>query len=180
MNVRTNLAAAVTSTLLYVSGAHATNASEQRFLGESIQSNLAEIKIGKLAQQKGASQGVRSFGATLANDHAMANNKARRTARNLGVAPPKGPSMMQRAMYMELAALSGDEFDSHFISSMVNDHQDDITKYEQEANSGAGAAAEYAKQTLPDLRKHLEIAQHLQQEQKTSSKLQSSSVQAGR
>jgi hypothetical protein len=52
---------------------------------------------------------------------------------------------------------------------MIKDHQDDIAKYEKEANSGSGPAADYARQVLPDLRKHLQMAQQLQQQMRSAS-----------
>jgi putative membrane protein len=174
MNAKRYLEAAAMGALLSTSLAYAADPSGKQFIKESIQENLAEVKIGDLAQQKGASQAVRDFGATLASDHALANEKAQQAARDLGVTLPKTPSVKQKAMYAELSALSGDKFDRHFIESMVKDHQEDIAKYEKEANSGSGAATDYAKRILPDLRKHLDIAQRLQQQEKSASASESS------
>ncbi|HKA74242.1 MAG TPA: DUF4142 domain-containing protein, partial [Xanthobacteraceae bacterium] len=53
--------------------ARAQNKGDQAFLKKAIEGNYAEIEMGKLAQQKGASDGVRSFGKQLEQDHAAAN-----------------------------------------------------------------------------------------------------------
>jgi putative membrane protein len=153
------LVAALSGTLV-----HAEDPSGAHFLKESMEGNLAEVKVGELAQQKGASQGVKDFGALLVKDHGMANEKAKQVAQTMGVTPPDSPDMKQKAMYHELAALSGERFDEHFVREMVKDHQDDIAKFEKEANTGSGPAAAYAKQILPDLRKHLRVAEQLQQQ----------------
>ncbi len=168
MNVRTSIGGAL-GALLLASFGWAAEPSPQHFIKESIEGNLAEVKVGGLAQEKGVSQGVKEFGATLAKDHATANDKAKQTARALGVNPPREPGVKQKAMYEELAALSGSQFDQHFIQDMVKDHKEDISKYEKEANSGSGPTADYAKAVLPDLHKHLEMAQRLQQEQRSAS-----------
>jgi putative membrane protein len=147
----------------------ADDASGQHFIKESIEGNLAEVKVGGLAERKGVSQGVKDFGAALVRDHGMANEKATKVAQALGVAPPDAPGIKEKAVYTELAALSGETFDKHFIKAMVKDHQDDIAKYEKEANSGSGPAAAYARQVLPDLRKHLQMAEQLQQEERSAS-----------
>jgi predicted outer membrane protein len=165
MNVTRNIVAAAMSALLSVSLAYAVDASGEHFIKESIQTNLAEGKIGDLAEQKAASEAVRDFGAMLASDHALANKTARQAIRELGVTSPKGLSVKQKAMFTELSALSPDKFDRHFIDSMVKDHQEEIAQYEKEANSGSGAAADYAMRILPDLRRHLDIAQRLQQQE---------------
>lgn len=169
MGIKSSLIAAGVSAVLSTSLAVAADSSAQDFLKESIQGNLAEVEVGNLAEQKGASQGVKDFGALLAKDHSAANEKAQQAAAAAGVTPPSRPTAKQKAMYMELSALSGEHFDKHFIDGMVKDHQDDIAKYEKEANSGSGPAADYAKAILPDLRKHLKVAQHLQQEARTAS-----------
>jgi putative membrane protein len=98
----------------------------------------------------------------------MANDRAKQVARTMGVSPPDSPDMKQKMMYQELATMSGERFDQHFVKDMVKDHQDDIAKYEKVANTGSGPAAAYAKQVLPDLRKHLQMAEQLQQQVHTA------------
>jgi len=95
----------------------------------------------------------------------MANEKSKEVAQAMGVSPPDAPGVKQKAVYTELAALSGKMFDEHFVKAMVKDHQEDIAKYEKEATSGSGPAAAYAKQMLPDLRKHLQMAGQMQQQE---------------
>ena len=46
------------------------------------------MKVGQLAQKKGASPGVREFGATLASDHQSANQSATQVAQQLNITPP--------------------------------------------------------------------------------------------
>jgi putative membrane protein len=175
MNVRVSLVAVV-SAILVAPLVHAADPSGQHFIKESIEGNLAEVKVGGLAEQKGVDQGVKEFGATLAKDHTTANEKAKQVAQTLGVTPPTDPGLKQKAIYQELSALSGAKFDKQFVHSMVKDHEEDIAKYEKEANSGSGPAAEYAKKILPDLRKHLQMAQRLQEQQRTASASGASSL----
>ena len=152
----------------------ATAPAPDHFIKEAIQGNLAEVKVGGLAQEKGASEGVKDFGATLAKDHATANDKAKEAAQNLGVSPPSEPSAKQKTMYQELEAMSGQKFDQHFVRDMVKDHKEDIAKYQKEAE-GSGPAADYAKAILPDLRKHLKTAEQLEKQQRTASASEGSS-----
>jgi len=107
--------------------------------------------------------------ATLAHDHAAANAKAKQAAQSIGIPPPTEPGVKQKMVYRELSALSGEQFDRHFVAGMVKDHKDDIAKYQKEAQNGSGPAADYARQILPDLQKHLQIAEGLQARQKTAS-----------
>jgi putative membrane protein len=152
---------AVLLTLAGTSWAWAADTSGDSFIKEAIQGNLAEVKVGQLAQDKGASQGVKDFGAQLAKDHDKANQSATQVAQQLNVTPPDAPGMKQKAVYTKLSALSGDKFDREFAKSMVKDHQEDIAKYQKEAQQ-SGPAADYAKATLPKLREHLKMARDLQ------------------
>jgi putative membrane protein len=174
MNVRVSLAVVV-GAILVAPLVHAADPTGQHFIKESIEGNLAEVKVGGLAEQKGVDQGVKDFGAMLAKDHATANDKAKQVAQTLGVTPPTEPGLKQKAIYQELSALSGAKFDKQFVHSMVKDHKEDIAKYE-EASSGSGPAADYAKKILPDLRKHLQMAQRLQEQQRTASASDASSL----
>jgi putative membrane protein len=110
----------------WTSGALAADKASQKFITEAIQGNLAEIAVGKLAQQKGQSDGVRSFGAQLVSDHTAANDKAVSVAQSMGVSPPNEPNKTQKAVYDRLSKLSGDNFDREFAKAMVDDHKNDI------------------------------------------------------
>lgn len=153
-------AAGVLSGLTGTSLVSAADAGGGRFIKEAIQGNLAEVKVGQLAQDKGASQGVKDFGAALVKDHGAANDNAAQAAQQMKVTPPGKPNMKQTQVYDKLAKLSGEKFDQQFIKAMVKDHKEDIAKYERESNE-SGPAADYAKQTLPALKSHLKMAEDL-------------------
>ena len=132
------------------------------FLRQSIQGNLGEVELGKLALQKGARQDIRDFGATVAKEHADANVQALEAARSLGVAPPTGPGPKQKAVYKMLASLSGSGFDPEFVKAIVKDHQQDIARYGKAVEQADNAAGVYAKETLPHLHLHLQVAEQLE------------------
>ena len=134
-----------------------------KFIKAAIQGNYAEIDAGKLAQEKGKSDGAKQYGAMLVKDHSAANEKAKQAASQLGVTPPTGASVMEKAEYLKLKVLSGDTFDRSFAKGMVKDHEAAIKDY-QKASSKNDAAGAYAKETLPTLQNHLKEAQALNQQ----------------
>jgi putative membrane protein len=140
----------------------ATDSPDAKFLTDAARGDVAEIKLGQLAQQKGESEGVREFGKMLEEDHSKAGKKTAELAKDLDVIPPAQPSAEQMAKYAELERLSGAEFDHAFAAEMVKGHQEAIAMYEKEAQSGSSKAAKLAQDTLPTLRHHLEVAQGLQ------------------
>ena len=60
----------------------------QTFVTKAVQGNLAEVSMGQLAQEKGDSDGVRSFGQQLVTDHTAANKRAVSIASEMGMTPP--------------------------------------------------------------------------------------------
>lgn len=134
--------------------------ASQKFIKTAIEGDIAEIDVGKLAQEKGQSEGVKQYGAMLVKEHGAHKAKAEEVASQLGVTPPTGSGFGAKATYAKLKLLSGDTFDRSFAKSMVKDHQDDIKEYQKEA-SKSDAAGQLAKETLPTLRKHLQAAQQL-------------------
>jgi putative membrane protein len=139
----------------------AADQASQKFVKEAIEGNLSEVAVGKLAQEKGQSEGVRSFGAMLVKDHGAANEKATALANSTGVTPPTEPNRKQKAVYDKLSKLTADRFDREFTKEMVADHKRDIAAFEKQAKKQNDPAAAFASETLPTLRKHLEMAQGL-------------------
>jgi putative membrane protein len=147
--------------LTTAAAAPTANKADQNFLKQAIQGNLAEVELGKLAQEKSMNDGVRSFGDMLVKDHSASNEKATDVASALGVTAPTEPSKKQKMMYDRLSKLSGSAFDRQFARMMVDDHQKDIKEFEKEAKSSNEQIAGFAKDTLPTLQKHLDTAKSL-------------------
>jgi putative membrane protein len=97
----------------------------------------------------------------LVTDHSAGNDKAMQVASSLGVNAPTEPNKTQKATYDKLSKLSGSAFDRQFAKTMVDDHKKDIREFEKESKSANAQVAQFAKDTLPTLREHLETAQSL-------------------
>lgn len=151
----------VAAAMSFASPARADEAASKAFIAKAIEGNFAEVAMGKLAQKKGQSDGVKRFGKMLEQDHSAANQKAVDAAKSLGVTAPSGPSQKQKLDYEMMAKETGGTFDSGFVTHMIEDHKDDIGAYQTEAKSGNDAAVQYANDTLPTLNKHLETAKSL-------------------
>lgn len=134
--------------------------ADQHFLTEAIQGDLAEVSMGKLAQEKGQADDVKQFGQMLQQDHGDHLKQAEQMAQQMGVTAPNSPNARQEATQQKLEKLSGSAFDKEFKQAMVKDHQEDIAKYRREAKA-KGLLAQFAQQTVPTLEKHLKQAQSL-------------------
>jgi putative membrane protein len=147
--------------LLVAGAASAETASDRAFLKQAIQGDNSEITLGKIAQSRGASQGIRDFGTMLVTDHTKAREEATSVAARIGVTMPTAPMKEAADERAKLEKLSGPAFDAEFARYMVKDHRRDIADFRKEAAHGRGATAAMAKSQLPVLEKHLSTAQRL-------------------
>lgn len=152
---------AVAAALAASPSAMAQDRADQAFLKKAIEGNLAEVAVGKLAQEKGNSDGVKNFGRQLEADHSAANQKAMSVATSMNMTPPTEPSKQQKEVHQKLSKLSGAAFDREFIKDMVADHKKDVAEYEKEAKRQNDPVASYANETLPTLKTHLQTAESL-------------------
>jgi putative membrane protein len=159
---------AVTGLALLGSAWAQSDAAATKFLTDSIRSNIAEVRMGELALQRGRNKDVREFAETLVSDHTMGLQKTSALARMAGVTPPTESTADAIKKHEAMSKLSGDEFDREFVSHMVTSHQQGIAKYTEAARDGGNPeVAELANDTLPTLQKHLETAQSLEKNFRT-------------
>lgn len=65
-------------------------------------------------------------------------------------------------MYRQLHSLRGGAFDEAYSKMMVDDHQEDIAEFENEARNGRNPRLKaFAAKTLPTLRRHLAMARQM-------------------
>jgi len=148
--------------LSVVSLANAADRATESFMSDAIKGDLIKIELGQLAQQQGASQDVKNFGQMLVKDHSEHKGKAEALARQLGVTPPTSAGFAPNAEYLKLKLLSTGQFDREFARYRADDHMTDIDEYKKVAGRN-GPTASFAKETLPTLEHHLQMAQSLQQ-----------------
>src|SRR4051812_6714111 len=123
--------AAVGWLTLVLPGAAQQN-EDAKFLMDAMRTNLAEVRLGELATQRGQSEGVRSYGQMLAADHGNSMKDTSDLAKSLKVAVPTESSASDQKEYESLMRLSGAEFDKAFIDAMVKGHRDVISKFKKE------------------------------------------------
>lgn len=149
---------AATAVVLTCLAAHAQAASnpDEAFYKKAGEGGLAEVQLGRLAQDKSPTASVKDFGALMVTDHTAANDKLKAIAMSKGVSLPTSPSIGQMATKAKLDALTGTTFDKSYIKDMVADHEQTIQLFQKEADSGQDPDAKaFAATTLPTLEGHL-------------------------
>ncbi len=152
-----------------MAGAGAQPSPPQAVLSTMHRMNQLETQLGKLAEQKGASEDVRRFGDRLYRDHRFADGKVMSlaTAQNLELLPaeqlpaaPKLKEAMQKAQ--QLTQMSGAGFDTMFLQMMIQTHEM-ATSMLRDAlpNLSVGPVHDLVSRILPILRQHLALARDL-------------------
>jgi len=93
-----------------------------------VTANNVDIQAGKLAEKKGKSADVKSFGKMMVTDHSGVNKQATALVKKLGVKPEDNPTSqsLKKAGEENVAALKklkGAEFDKAYIDHEVAYHQ---------------------------------------------------------
>jgi putative membrane protein len=159
----------------------ATSSNDSKFLQDAIRGNAAEVQMGELAKQRAESKAVRDYGQMLIDDHSKANEKATKIAAQMNITAAAEPSAKQQQEHAAMAKLSGTEFDTTFMSHMVQGHQQALAEYTAQAQSGnSSKVTDYAKDTLPTLKEHLSKAQSVESKLSDRSSSSSSDNAGGR
>lgn len=135
---------------------------DKGFYVKAAKVGMAEVETGKLAQQKGSTEAVRSFGAKMVEDHTAANEKLMALAASKQVKLPKDMDFKHKIMAKSLGAKSGADFDKAYIKGQIADHKATIALFEREISSGKDAEAKaFATASLPVVKSHLTMLQNM-------------------
>jgi putative membrane protein len=129
--------------------------SDSMFVMEAAAGGMMEVEAGNVAQQNAMSQRVKDFGAMMVRDHSKANDELKSFASSRGLTVPSAlPADMQKHLDA-MKKMTGKAFDQHYVSMMVQDHNEDIGKFKKESTSGTDADLKnWAAKTLPTLQVH--------------------------
>ncbi|WP_067178622.1 DUF4142 domain-containing protein [Microtetraspora niveoalba] len=136
------------------------SASEQdrKFLIKAHQGNLAEIRAGRLAQEKAHSSQVRELGARLIKDHTKLDTKVRQVAKEVGVQLPREPSKHQQSQLKEVSKLSGPNFDHAWVQTQLAAHRQTLTLINKELSSSKSEPVKkVAQEAKPVIQEHLTL-----------------------
>jgi putative membrane protein len=144
---------------------------EARLLGFLNVANKGDLEGGRLAQERGESMAVKTYGRQMEADHMQMLQESESTATRLGLVPAMGPEAQPLIQEHEntrqkLKAASGKEFDQLYLSHEVQMHQ----RVLQTVASLAGQThdpqlTQIVAGARPILEAHLKVAERLLAEQ---------------
>ncbi|MES2544518.1 MAG: DUF4142 domain-containing protein [Bacteroidota bacterium] len=127
------------------------------FLVAAADINMAEVKLGQLAQQKATTKEAKDLGKMMETAHSKAMEELTALAAQKNITLPTGPSEKSTDEFNKLNENSGMDFDKEYCEMMVKGHKDAIDKFEKaSADSEDADIKAWATKMLPDLKMHLE------------------------
>ena len=140
--------------------APAVPGADASFMKKAAIGGMAEVELGKLAQQKGTSASVKDFGARMVQDHSKANEELKELAGKKGITLPAALDSKNQMVFDRLQKTSGEAFNRAYISDMVADHKEDVAEFRKESTAGKDPDVRaFAAKTLPTLEEHLKMAE---------------------
>ncbi|WP_090631950.1 DUF4142 domain-containing protein [Parapedobacter indicus] len=135
------------------------NEKDGDFAVKAADAGLAEVELGKLAQEKATDPRVKDFAQMMVNDHQKANDELMTIATRHNITLPPVISKDQADKQRKLREKSGAEFDKEYIDMMVKDHNKVVSLFEDASSDAQNADLKaFASKTLPILKKHHEDA----------------------
>jgi putative membrane protein len=127
------------------------SAKDKTFMKKAAKGGMMEVAMGKVAEQKGQSEDVKSFGKRMVTDHSKANDELKSIAEKKGVKlPSKEPSETWSS-------------DKAYMDMMVKDHEKDLAEFQEEAKDGSDPdVKKFAEDTAKVIQEHLDLAKETQ------------------
>jgi putative membrane protein len=135
---------------------------DRDFLLQATGANIAAIRIGQLAAQRGESIEVRSLGREMVDTHTALSDQLRQSAATEGITLPIAQMTPEQVkIYEDLSKLSGAKFDKAFRDKVMKIQQETIASFQNEAMNGkVSELAMFANQTLPLLNQRVRTVQN--------------------
>ncbi len=127
------------------------NVKDKMFMKKAAKGGMMEVAMGKLAEEKGQSDDVKSFGKRMVADHSKANDELKKIAAQKNAKlPTKEPTVSWSS-------------DKAYMDAMVKDHEKDLAEFQEEAKSGSDPdVKKFADDTAKMVQEHLDLAKQTQ------------------
>src|SRR5947199_7995275 len=124
---------------------------DKTFMKKAAKGGMMEVAMGKLAEQNGQSDDVKSFGKRMVTDHSKANDELKSIAQQKGIKlPSKEPTEKWSS-------------DKVYMNMMVKDHEKDLAEFQAEAKDGSDPDVKnFADKTAKVVQEHLDLAKETQ------------------
>jgi putative membrane protein len=133
-------------------------AGDSTFIQSAASFGLLQVQLGKMAQEKGSSPAVRDFGQRMVADYTKANEEFAAGAKQAAF-PSPALTRQHRKLLERFSQLGRSSFDKSYMAEMVNQQDQVLRLFQQEADKGKVASLkQLASKMLPTIQGHLALA----------------------
>jgi len=137
---------------------HAALASDSSFIQEAGSLGLLQVKLGKLAQEKGSSEVVRDFGKRLMAEYSKTNEELAAGAKQAAYPRPVLLRPHQQ-IFDRFNSMGRSAFDKNYMAEMVSEHDEMAGLFQKEAKDGrVQSIKQLAASMLPAVQQHQALA----------------------
>ncbi len=124
------------------------------------QTDLAEITIGKIAEQRAQHSDTKMMAQVTISDHTKALASLKAVAAKAKIKLPTAPSAEQQAQAAQLKSVASSQFDATYDAIQIKGHELSISSTKAEISDGTSKAViDNAGTYLPVAEKHLQMAE---------------------
>ena len=148
-------------TIAFIGTSQAQTLSERdkKFILLAAEGGMMEAQLGQYATQKAESPKVRDLGKVMVGDHSKANEELRGLASRKKTSLPANLSDKKQKEVNALKEKKGRDFDEAYSKFMVQDHQDHIAIFKEEAEKGDDLDVKaWAAKMVSTLERHKKLA----------------------
>lgn len=136
---------------------------DRDFVADQLEDGDAEVRLGRLAEERATNADVKAFGRMMVEEHTMAGTDLKRIAGQHNITPDADDMDDVEDDFERLSKLEGADFDRAYIDMMVDEHEEAVNELEGKVNDNDEHAdvKAWVTNTLPKIRQHLERAKQL-------------------
>jgi len=133
------------------------------FIKAATDAGMTDVELRKGAEKNGQREDVKAFGSQMVKDNEKANENLKRVAAKMDATVPEKVRPKRQFKIDKMSKLSGAAFDTAYIITMVQNHERTVAGFEKARGEVSNAdLKKYIDNTLPLLKKHLEMAKKMQ------------------
>ena len=146
-----------TTTNVVATGGIAVTSDDAKFATTAANGGMAEVALGKMAQEKSTNADIKKFAEMMVTDHGKANDELMGIAKTKNITLPATVDADHQKKMDDLSKKTGKDFDKAYVDAMVDGHKKTLDLMNDEAKNGKDADLKaFAAKTAPTVQMHLD------------------------
>jgi putative membrane protein len=124
--------------------------ADKDFVRKAAEAGATEIHLGKIAQERGSSDAVKTLGKQMVQANTQTGEQLQQAAKDLKINLPSDPPRRAKKDEEKLTKLSGTDFDRAYTKMALDEQKQAVREFEREAKNGNNSSLkDYAAKNLP-------------------------------